>query len=136
MTQKTSEFRYPPVDMLAVLSMALVILGAILMVSKMNSSAVSNVAYGLDGLAFLILLVAIALLFKSSNLAFSTFWLVFKWTLLVYIVISGFLTFIFVYNHTPSSRLVAIIIALIIFALDVPINISFTVAKSQSPNFA
>jgi uncharacterized membrane protein len=126
----------PPVDLLAIISMCFVIAGAIYMISESTSSSASTVAYIADVIALVVLLFAVGALVKIKSFAWSIFWLVFKWTLLVYCIISAFLLFIFTFNHMPESRLLPILFSLILFAVDVPLNISFTVAYSQTKQAA
>lgn len=52
-----------------------------------------------------------------------------RWALLAYVVIAGILVFVFVYDHTRGSTLAVLILTLVVFALDVPTIMAFTVAR-------
>ncbi len=52
-----------------------------------------------------------------------------RWALLAYVVIASLLGFVFVYDHTQGVTLAVLILTLVVFALDVPAIIAFTVAR-------
>ena len=53
------------------------------------------------------------------------------WALLAYGVIAGMLEFIFVFDHTRGGSLVVFTLSLLVFALDVPLLLAFSVARYQ-----
>lgn len=50
---------------------------------------------------------------------------------MAYAVIAGLLGFVFIYDHTRGSTLAVLISTLVVFALDVPAIIAFTVARFE-----
>jgi hypothetical protein len=66
-----------------------------------------------------------------ERFAWPRFRTVFGWALLEYAVIAGMLVFIFVHDHTPGGTLALFIVALGIFALDIPMMFAFSVARFQ-----
>jgi hypothetical protein len=55
-----------------------------------------------------------------------------RWTLLSYVIAAGLIEFAFVKDHTRGAPLVVLTAMLVLFALDVPLIISYTVARYQS----
>jgi lipopolysaccharide export LptBFGC system permease protein LptF len=76
-------------------------------------------------------IVAVVLLSRVRPFAWATFFLVARWALLAYVVIAGLLGFVFIYDHTRGSTLAVLLLTLVVFALDVPMVIAFTVARYQ-----
>jgi hypothetical protein len=53
-----------------------------------------------------------------------------------YVISAGMIGFAFVRDHTRGAPLALVIVMLVIFALDVPLVIAFTVARYSSPQQA
>ena len=75
--------------------------------------------------------VAVVLLARIQPFAWATFFLVARWALLAYVVIAGILGFVFIYDHTRGATLAVLVLTLVVFALDVPMIMAFTVARYQ-----
>ena len=58
---------------------------------------------------------------------------VFRWALLAYVISAGMIGFAFVKDHVRGAPLAVVFVMLVIFALDVPLIIAFTVARYSSP---
>ena len=56
-----------------------------------------------------------------------------RWALLAYAVIAGVIEFAFVYDHTRGAPLVVMTLMLVLFMLNVPVLIAFTVARYEAP---
>jgi hypothetical protein len=61
------------------------------------------------------------------------FFLVFRWALLAYVISAGVIAFAFIKDHTRGAPLAVVLVMLVIYALDVPLIIAFTVARYSSP---
>jgi drug/metabolite transporter (DMT)-like permease len=81
--------------------------------------------------ATIILGVAFVLLSRIERFAFGTFWMVYRWALLAYVISAGMIAYAFIRNHTPGGPLTVTLLMLVIFALSVPMTIAFTVARFQ-----
>jgi hypothetical protein len=121
----------PPVAHVAVLSMALVIVGGIYMAAHMPAHAPLGLPIGLLVAAGILVLANLAQLARLRKFAWPTFWLVGKWALVAYLVITGMLEYIFVLDGTRGSTLVVMTVMLAIFAVDVPVLLAFSVARYQ-----
>jgi hypothetical protein len=87
-----------------------------------------------------ITVVSAALLLTSGYLTsrlqpfdWDRFFLVFRWALLAYVISAGMIGFAFVKDHVRGAPLAVVLVMLVIFALDVPLIIAFTVARYSSP---
>jgi hypothetical protein len=64
-------------------------------------------------------------------------WPVFRqvagWALLAYAIIAGMIEFSFIHNNVTGTPLLLLSLMLVMFALDVPLSIGFTVARFASP---
>jgi len=125
--------RMPPVDLLAVLSIVLVVTGGILMASKFPHRPSLTAPVAICAVCGAIFLVNVALLARVREFSWRSFWLVARWVALAYAVITGLIAYSFVHNHITGSPLVVICIMLAIFAVSVTTVISFTVARFQEP---
>ena len=57
-----------------------------------------------------------------------------RWALLAYVVIAGMIEYAFVHNQASGAPLLVLSLMLVMFALDVPLSIGFTVARFQEPS--
>jgi len=58
---------------------------------------------------------------------------VFRWALLAYAISAGMIGFAFIKDHIRGAPLAVVLAMLVVFALDVPLIIAFTVARYSSP---
>ncbi len=123
------ERRLPPVTELVVFSVALMLSGGVYLAAHLPTPPPLAPAVGLLAAGGACTLVAMILLSRVRPFAWGTFFLVARWALAAYVVIAGLLGFVFVYDHTRGATLAVLIATLVVFALDVPAVIAFTVAR-------
>ncbi len=121
----------PPVARLATVTLALIVIGGIYMAAQIGRSVTLVPPLTLAIAAALLLLVNVVLLARIKAFAWDTFFKVFGYALLAYLVIAGILEFVFVYDHTPGRQLALFTAMLILFAVDVPLLLGFSVARYQ-----
>ncbi len=121
----------PPVARLATATLALVVTGGIYLAATVNRSASLAPALVLAAAAALVLVVNVVLLARVPAFAWGTFRRVGGWALLAYVVIAGILEFVFLYDHTPGRHLALFTAMLVLFAVDVPLLLAFSVARYQ-----
>ena len=80
-----------------------------------------------------LLLTSAYLLSRLQMFAWERFFLVLRWALLAYVISAGMIGFAFIHDHTRGAPLFLLVVMLVIFALDVPLIIAFTVARYSSP---
>ncbi|HUX03449.1 MAG TPA: hypothetical protein VMV53_00875 [Acidimicrobiales bacterium] len=120
---------YPPVAWCSTIALGCVVIGGIVMASYAPRVAPLGVATALLVAGALFLAGAGVLLTRVGPFAWSKFVTFFKWSLLAYLVVAGMIEFAFVRDHTNGASLVIVTLMLVIFALSVPMNIAFTVAR-------
>jgi hypothetical protein len=123
---------FPPVAGLATLSLAFVIVGGILMVSAMPDEPSLAAPVTLLGLSAGSLGVNVVLLITLRDFAWRRFWSVGRWALLAYAVSGGMIEFAFLHNHVSGTPLLLLTLMLLMFVINVPLIISFTVARYQT----
>ena len=125
--------RFPPVAELTTASLALVVVGGILMASYAPRRPPLGVPVALAAGGAVLLLASGYLLAQVRPFAWDRFFLVFRWALLAYVISAGVIGFAFVKDHIRGAPLAVILVMLVIYALDVPLVIAFTVARYSSP---
>jgi hypothetical protein len=123
--------RLPPVAHLAVSSMVLVIAAGIYLASHLPRHAPLAPAAGLVAGAGALLLAGVVLVSRITPFNWPVFFQVAGWALLAYLVISGMLEYVFVLDHTRGSMLALLSLSLLVFAVDIPLVLAFSVARYQ-----
>ncbi len=116
---------------LAVGALCLVVVGGIYLASYLPRHAPLALPIGLVVAAGLLEGANVALLSRLKPFAWDKFFLVWRWAQLAYLVVAGMLEYVFVYDGTRGSLLAVLSAMLVLFALDVPIIIAFTVARYE-----
>ena len=120
---------YPPVGWFATGALACAVVGGILLASYAPRVAPMTVPIILCCLAYVLLLSAVVMLSRSRPFAWPTFFKVFKWMLLAYILMAAMIELAFVHDHVRGESLVIVTLLLVIFATSVPTIGAFTVAR-------
>jgi hypothetical protein len=128
--------RYPPIAQLTVGSLALIVIGGILMASYVPRPPPLAAPAALTAVSAALALTSAVLLSRLEQFAWPRFFLAFRWALLAYVISAGVIGFAFVRDHTRGAPLALVVVMLVIFALDVPVVIAFTVARYSSPPHA
>ncbi len=126
-----SGLRQPPVDKLGVAALILVIAGGIWLAAHLPQPPPLGPAIGALAAAGVVLAAALLALSRVHDFAWRTFAVVAGWSLAAYLVIAGMLEYVFALDHTPGTLLVILTLMLVIFAVDVPLLLAFSVARYQ-----
>lgn len=121
--------RLPPVSVIAVTSLILVLAAGIYLVVPVPAAAPLAPAAAMLAVAFGLLVSAIAMLSRVRPFAWHRFFQVSGWTLLVYAIIGGVLEAVIILDGARGSMLAIATSSLLLFAVAVPLNIAFTVAR-------
>jgi len=124
----------PPVMPIAIATLVLVVAGGIVVAAQYGRPPKLTVPVILLGLAAVLLVVNAVLVFRIKEFARPVFHRVLGWALLAYVVIAGILEYVFIYDHTPARELALFSGMLMLFALDVPLMLSYSVARWQPPD--
>ena len=125
---------FPPVMPIAISTLALIVTGGIVVAAQYGRPPKLTVPVVLLGLAAVFLLVNAVLVVRIKEFARPVFHRVLGWALLAYAVIAGILEYVFIYDHTPGRELALFSAMLVLFALDVPLMLSYSVARWQPPD--
>jgi len=121
----------PKSDRIGMLTLACLLAAGVYMAANTSRPASLVPAQILAGVAALLLLTNVILLVRVKDFARDKFVLVFGWSLLAYGIMAGILEFVFIFDHTPGARLMLLTGLLLMFALDVPLMLAFSVARYQ-----
>lgn len=121
----------PPIAELVVASVALMLAGGVYLAAHLPRLPPLAPAVGLLAAGGALTLVAMTLMSRIRQFAWATFFQVARWALVAYVSIAAILGFVFVYDRTRGSTLTVLILTLVVFAIDVPVVIAFTVARFQ-----
>ena len=124
-----SERRLPPVTQLGMLSLGLVLVAGIYLSAHLPEHVSLAPAVALVGASALVLAGNLLALSRVDGFAWGRFFEVGRWALLAYAVIAGLIGYVFVRNHTSGGPLVVLVLSLLMFAVNVPLLIGFTVAR-------
>jgi hypothetical protein len=122
----------PPVTQLAIGSLALVLVGGILMAAQFPDPPLTAPVLLLVGSAVLFA-GCIVLLTRQPVFAWGVFAQVGRWTLLAYVVIAGMIEYSFIHNHATGTPLLVLTLMLVMFSLDVALTIGYSVARFAEP---
>jgi hypothetical protein len=121
--------RLPPVTQLGMLSLALIAAGVIYLSAHLPEHVSLAPAIVLLAASALVLSGNVLALWRTEGFAWGRFIEVARWALLGYSIISGLIEYVFLRNHTSGGPLVVLTLSLVVFALNVPVLIAFTVAR-------
>jgi len=119
----------PPCTPLTLATIALIVAGGIYMASQLPHHVGLAPAWGLLAAAAVCFAASWTLLARAQGFAWARFWTVFRWALLAYAVSAGMIEYVFIYDGVRGATLGALSGMLVLFALDVPFSIAFTVAR-------
>jgi uncharacterized membrane protein YeiB len=124
-----TERRYPPFTQIGMLSLALIVIGGIYLASHIPQ----HVALGLPAALLIasaaLVVLNLALLTRVPGFAWGRFVQVGKWALLAYLFTAALIEFAFLQNHVSGGPLVILTLSLLVYAVQVPALIAFTVAR-------
>ena len=128
--------RYPPVTQLGMLSLGLIVAGGIYLSSHIPQHVPLAPAVALLVASTLVLVLNYALLRRVPDFAWCRFLQVGRWALLAYLITAGMIEYVFVRNHLKGGPLVILTLSLVVYALQVPTLIGFTVARYDTTDTA
>ncbi len=123
--------RLPPVTQLGAASMAFVAAGVIVLAAYLPKHAPLAAPVACLACAAALLAVNAALLARSRDFAWWRFFQVMRWGLLAYTVVAGMLEYTFLYDHTRGTVLAVMTAMLVLFTVNVPLLMAFTVARYE-----
>jgi hypothetical protein len=126
-----SDRRLPPVTALGMLSLALVVVAVIYLSAHLPEHVPLGPAIALLCASALVFAGNMLALSRVEGFAWRRFFEVARWALLAYAIIAGMIEYVFLRNNTSGGPLVVLTLSLVLFALNVPVLIAFTVARYE-----
>ena len=127
---------YPPFTELGMLSLALIVIGGIYLSAHIPQHVSLGPAIALLIASTLVLLVNLASLTRVPDFAWGRFVQVAKWALLAYLFTAAMIEYAFLRNHLKGGALVILTLSLLVYAVQVPTLIAFTVARWENSSAA
>jgi hypothetical protein len=131
-----SERRLPPVTAFGMLSLGLVLVAGIYLSAHLPEHVPLAPAVSLLAASALVLAGNLIALSRVEGFPWRRFFSVARWALLAYSIIAAMIEYVFLRNHTSGGPLVVLTLSLVVFAVNVPVLIAFTVARydeTQTP---
>jgi hypothetical protein len=130
------ERRLPPVTQLGMLSLSLIAAAVIYLSAHLPKHVSLGPAIALLAVSALLLAANVVSLWRTEGFAWRRFLEVARWALLAYSIISGLIEYVFLRDNTSGAPLIVLTLSLVVFALNVPGLIAFTVARYDGPDSA
>jgi hypothetical protein len=129
-----AERRLPPIQPIAVATIALIVIGGIYTAAHLPRHVPQGPTIALLAAAVVLLAANVVLLSRIQPFAWRVFRLVTAWVFAAYVVIAGMLEYVFVYDHTRGTQLLILTGMLVVFAVNIPLLLGFSVARYQDPD--
>ena len=124
----------PPIQPIAIAVLALIVIGGVYTAAHLPRHVPQGPTVALLAAAVVLLAANIVLLARIKPFAWRVFRLVTAWVFAAYIVIAGMLEYVFVYDHTRGTQLLILTGMLMVFAVNIPLLLGFSVARYQDPD--
>ena len=124
-----TERKYPPFTELVMLSLALIVVGGIYLSSHIPQHVPLGPAIALLIASAAVMSVNLTLLRRVPGFAWPRFYQVAKWALAAYLFTAAMIEYAFLRDHLTGGPLVILTLSLIVYAVQVPTLIAFTVAR-------
>jgi hypothetical protein len=131
-----NERKLPPVTQVGMASLALIVAGGIYLSAHLPQHVPLGPAVALLVASALLMVGNLVSLARVQGFPWTRFFQVGRWSLLAYAVTAGMIEWVFVKNHLSGGPLVVLTLSLVIFAVHVPMLVSFTVARYYEPDAA
>jgi hypothetical protein len=128
-----SERKLPPFTEIGMLSLALIVIGGIYLSSHIPEHVPLGLPIALLIASAALVVINLILLARVPGFAWDRFFQVGKWALLAYLITAGLIEYAFLQNHLKGGPLVILTLSLLVYAVQVPAMIAFTVARYDTP---
>ncbi len=129
----SDDSKYPPFTQLGMLSLALIVIGGIYLAAHLPQHVPLGPAIALLIASTVVLVINLLLLRRVEGFAWDRFFYVAKWALLAYVITAGMIEYAFLKDHVSGAPLVILTLSLVVYAVQVPTLIAFTVARYATP---
>lgn len=132
--QATSDTReLPPIQPVAVAVLILIGAGGVYTAAHLPRHVPQGPTIALLAAGAVLVAVNAIMLTRIEHFAWRLFRLVAGCVLAVYLVVAGMLEYVFVYDGTRGTQLVILTLMLVVFAVNLPLLLGFSVARYGDP---
>jgi hypothetical protein len=124
--------KYPPFTELGMLSLSLIVIGGIYLSAHIPQHVPLGPAVGLLIASAAVMVLNLVLLSRVQGFAWHRFFQVAKWALLAYLFTAGMILYAFLRDNLSGGPLVVLTLSLLVYAVQVPTLIAFTVARYEN----
>ena len=128
-----TERKLPPFTELGMLSLALIVIGGIYLSSHIPQHVPLGLPTALLIASAALVVANLVLLTRVPGFAWDRFFQVGKWALAAYLFTAALIEYAFLRNHLRGGPLVILTLSLLVYAVQVPGMIAFTVARYDTP---
>jgi hypothetical protein len=121
--------RLPPVTQVGMFSLALIVAAGIYLSAHLPQHVSLGPAIALLSASALLLAGNLAALARVPGFPWRRFFEIARWALVAYLLIAGMIEYAFLRNNLSGGPLIVLTLALVVFAVHVPVLIGFTVAR-------
>jgi hypothetical protein len=127
--ERVEDVRLPPVTQLGMLSLGLVLVAGIYLSAHLPRHVSLGPAVALLAASAVVLAGNLLALSRAHGFPWGRFLYVAIRALVAYSIIAAMIEYVFLRNHTSGGPLVVLTLSLVVFAVNVPVLIAFTVAR-------
>jgi len=131
-----NERKFPPFTEVGMFSLALIVIGGIYLSSHIPQHVPLGPPTALLIASALLVVFNLYTLTRVPDFAWGRFFQVGKWALLAYLLTAGLIEYAFLQNDLRGGPLVILTLSLLVYAVQVPAMIGFTVARYDTPGGA
>jgi len=128
---RPAEIKRPPIWECGVAALVTVVISVIYLAAYIPHTPNTILPIILLALGTALIVAQLVLIGSMDNFERGSFHTVSGYALAAYIVIGGMIEYVFVKNHTPGTELGLLTWGLVLFVLDVPLILGFSVARYQ-----
>ena len=128
-----TERKLPPFTEVGMFSLALVVIGGIYLSSHIPQHVPLGLPTALLIASAVLTVINVGMLTRIPDFNWPRFFQVGKWALAAYLFTAALIEYAFLRNHLKGGPLVILTLSLLVYAVQVPAMIAFTVARYDTP---
>ena len=128
-----SERKYPPFTEIGMFSLGLIVIGGIYLSAHIPQHVPLGLPTALLIASAVLTVINVGMLTRIPDFNWPRFFQVGKWALAAYLFTAALIEYAFLRNHLKGGPLVILTLSLLVYAVQVPAMIAFTVARYDSP---
>jgi hypothetical protein len=128
-----SERKFPPFTEIGMFSLSLIVIGGIYLSAHIPQHVPLGLPIALLIASATLVVINVAMLTRVPDFNWPRFFQVGKWALAAYLFTAALIEYAFLRNHLKGGPLVILTLSLLVYAVQVPAMIAFTVARYDTP---